>query len=47
MTDVQVRTTAFAAHPLAIRDEWLLRSLDSLLVPGGFRVVSAGDPNPL
>jgi len=29
---------------LAIRDEWLLRSLDSLLVPGGFRVVSAGDP---
>jgi len=29
---------------LAIRDEWLLRSLDSLLVPGGFRTVSAGDP---
>jgi len=30
---------------LAIRDEMLLRSLESVLEPGGFRVVPAGDPS--
>src|SRR6266478_5753237 len=30
---------------LAIRDEVLLRSLQSVLEPGGFRVVPAGDPS--
>src|SRR6266478_2987014 len=29
---------------LAIRDEVLLRSLESVLEPGGFRIVPAGDP---
>jgi len=30
---------------LAIRDEVLLRSLESVLEPGGFRIVPAGDPS--